>query len=161
MRNIIKLYTSRSCNMCDKEGFFCHEYNDGDNVYCPICGGLDDEYTLQLDYNECLEKYGYDYDDKPYNITGNREIERIIGHYEYNYCDHCNIIYNRGSCHYSQTHVRLYNGELVGKWEYQGNTYIGMPCFNDIEEYLETIKDIKILDMVEPNREAGMEKCNV
>jgi len=161
MENIVEIHTSMYCDLCDKQGFFCPEYNEGDNVYCPICGGLDSDYTLNLFDEVNLEKYGYDYDDKPHNITGNKEIERIVGHYEYEYCIDCKILYHRGSRHYSESHRTVYNGQLVGKWEYQGEIYIGMPRFDDEIEYFKTIKDIKILELVEPNVEAGIMKCNL
>jgi hypothetical protein len=164
MKNIIEFNTKMNCYNCKKLGFFIYTPGGANSTTCPICGDNEWKYNNYNNpiYKEYLEKYGYDYDDTPYYVTGNSEIEKIIGHHEYHFCGVCKIIYHtehdahyRGGCT-----DNIYNGYLVGEWEYQGNKYIGMPCFDNDEEYMKTIKDINILKMICPNDELKQGYCS-
>ena len=138
MKNIV--------NIEGKLNFTCGTPYGGDSVTCPLCGNNDLFYNIGYNskkYNEYFQKYKYFY--QP-------DKEDIIGHYELEYCDKCNIIYDIGcirSCYGCTSDI--YNGHLVKKWKYENNVYYGMPIFDNVEEYLEKIKDIEILEMVCPN----------
>lgn len=126
--------------------FICNTPFGGDTTTCPLCCNFDLIYNIGYkteQYNEYFDKYKYFY--KPYN-------EDIIGHYKLEYCNKCNILYDIGCINkVNGCTSDDYNGHLVNKWKYQDIIYNGMPCFDNVEDYLEKIKYIEILEMKCPN----------
>lgn len=128
-------------------GFLCKTPNGADTVTCPVCGQTEFFFHYgSEEYDKCFEKYNYIY-----------ENEKIMGHPDLEYCVHCNIMYSIGHLHVLVGCTDdIYVGHLVSKWSYQDMVHNGMPLFDNVEEYLDKVQDIKILEMSCPHG-----KCKV
>ena len=74
------------------------------------------------------------------------------------YCSSCRILFDEGCTHGENgCDSSTYNAHIIGKWEYKGETYVGMPQFDSQEELIKVIQDIKVLEVVCPNE--GMGSC--
>lgn len=136
MKNIVQFNNNVNCASCSLSGFFSTTPHGGDCNTCPLCNGYNWEYTLNNDeYNKYLEKY-----------------EKNIENESLNFCNNCKILYDVGCIHaVNGCSSDIYNGHVVRKWKYNEHDYIGMPCFDDLDEYLAKINDIKIVELICPN----------
>lgn len=113
MKNLIKLQTKVNCSRCSTRGFFTQRGYDCDHD-CPMCG----------------EKSEMDWLDKS-NLT-DIQIDDIICD---TFCLSCRILFGEGCTHGENgCDSNTYNSHIIGKWEYKGETYIGMPQFDSLEE---------------------------
>ena len=63
------------------------------------------------------------------------------------FCEDCGIIFDAFGC----PHKEEYNAHFIGKYEYEGIIYNGMPLFESLEEWKNKIGDIMILKWICPN----------
>lgn len=147
MKNITQIadnFIRQYCSGCSTKGFFSSTPNGGDYITCPLCDNFDwESWNYNTDkYNEYYEKYGY---------MDNGEL--TVGCLDFgSYCDKCNILFETGCTHNAKGCTdSIYNGHIIGKWEYKGEIYIGMPCFDNVEEYFKEGPKIKVLEVLCPN----------
>lgn len=137
MKNLIKLQTKVKCWHCSTRGFFTQRGYDCDND-CPMCGESSTMVTL-MDKTKLTDT----------------QMDDIICDY---YCSSCRILFDEGCTHAENgCDSSIYNAHIIGKCEYKGETYIGMPQFDSQEELIKVIRDIKVLEIVCPNE--GMGSC--
>jgi len=121
MKNVTSFNNKVVCYSCMLNGFFCYTPDEQNCCTCPLCGELD------LD---------------------------AIKHDNNFFCKKCKIIFLIGCIHgHDNTLNNCYNGHLVSKWLHipTNNTYIGMPQFDNVCEYMDEIKNISILEYICPN----------
>lgn len=131
MKNIIKFNTTQFCYICCKPGFFTRTTCGQE---CPLCGCAD---YLSSEDNIA------DFDNGP--------------HTDFYFCPKCKILFIDGCLHRKLSMNELsvsniMNAHIISKWEYKGEIYYGTPCFESIEEWVNEIKNIKVLEMVCPNK---------
>jgi len=127
MKNIIEFnHNGIRCTGCNISGFFNWTPNGGDYITCPLCNS--GSQYIEMDNPEYEPNHDFDY------------------------CTKCNILYCIGCVHsVAGCSDNTFNGHLIGKWKYDGNVYVGMPCFDNLDEYLEKYKNIEILEEICPN----------
>lgn len=124
MKNIVSFSNNVRCYSCGKNGFFAYTPDGADFHSCPLCEN----------------KNWYEPD------------KSSLDDFDYYYCEHCRIIFNTGCKHAANGCTSdCYNGHLIGKWEYKGITYVGMPQFDSVDEFLNELPYINILEWICPN----------
>jgi hypothetical protein len=108
--------------------------NGADWTTCPMCGEID------------FRNYTFVYDKNLYNKYYNDDDQLL-------YCNHCNIVFDDWGCTHASNGCTddVLNGHLICEWKYENETYIGMPQFENYEEYFNKIKNIEILKWGCPN----------
>jgi hypothetical protein len=76
------------------------------------------------------------------------DITSVYEGFPYNYCNSCNIIFDKGCLHYSDNYVKVYNAHIIQQWKFVPlNQYCtGMPVFANEREFFENYKYIQILE---------------
>ena len=120
-----------------KVGYICNPDECENTNRCPFCGGYNATYDNihhKLDF--LREQYEWPCNDPPY----------------YLYCSSCKTIYNHG-CDYTDQNKygHVFNAHLVGKYMFNGDTYIGMPYYENVDEWIEMSPKVTILEWVCPN----------
>lgn len=130
MKNIIKCNTTQHCYSCNKQGFFTRSAYGQE---CPLCGCGD--YLSSIHHEDNIADF---------------DIE--IYYNDLYFCPKCKILFSDGCLHHELNVESTMNAHIIAKWEYKGEIYDGMPCFESIEEWVSEIKNIKVLEMVCPNK---------
>jgi hypothetical protein len=134
MKNIIQINTIAKCCLCKLNSFFCTTPNGADYNTCPLCCRKD-FLNQQTD-----DKYKFLDDDDNRN--------------KLSFCPGCKIIFLVGCTHLVLGCTdNIYNAHLISKWIdlTTNEEYIGMPQFDDEDEWFEKACNIKILDFICPN----------
>ena len=152
MRNITECNNVVKCHKCEINGFFCKlTYHDCATT-CPLCGNDD------LTCHPSLDDFFLDPDDETdygnvhmseMENDPNKSINKKYDKENIDFCYYCKIVYCLGSIHNERWNI--YNAELIRKYSYEGQIYIGMPHFDTIEEYFEKFKNVIVLEWVTPN----------
>lgn len=145
MKNIILLTKKTMCHECKLNGFYCYTPRGADYYTCPLCKN-NDFFNGIAEYDEFYylhKKYFNNYDN----------IDKIDEIYQKNlFCSNCKIIFDIGCVHGCNGCTDdCYNGHFIGRYKYNSIEYIGMPCFDSIEEWYNEIKNIEILEWICPN----------
>jgi hypothetical protein len=131
MKNINKIVYPEKNTLCQCRGFFCTTPNGADYTTCPFCEGTEYKYHNWENFIK-------------YESDENNNIH-------HNFCDKCGVLYEAGCTHkvYGCTDD-LYNAHVVRKWKdtLTGNIYIGMPQFENSEEWKSNVNNIEILEWV-------------
>ena len=142
MKNIIKCDTKVSCCLCKKNGFITEIRCGADYFTCPLCG--------EADYCSGINSSNSDIFKKHFSFNCPEPIDEDDDTFEvFKFCSGCKIVYALGCTHQGD---EILNAHFINKWKYKGEIYHGMPCFESIEEWYNEMKNIKVLDMVCPNK---------
>ena len=153
MKNLVQVNTLVKCSRCNNmSGFFVTTPGGADYTCCPLC----ESYDFLSSTPEINEKHGF--------VTRSQEIVKFIDNSEeiendennkfhLKFCRECRIIFDIGCMHGCNGCTSdVYNAHFIRKWKYRGEEYIGMPQFDDIEEWFQEVNNIEILEMCCPNR---------
>jgi len=140
MKNVTQFNTKQYCYNCKKDGFYCYTPCGADYRTCPLCDSSDDflgeSEEHQKRFEDLLNNYNSDDDIRTDNL----------------FCTRCRIMYKLGCTHAANGCTDdTYSGHFIGKYEYNGNLYIGMPQFDSIDEWFDHANEIKILEWICPN----------
>lgn len=148
MKNIVKCNTTVKCCLCNKEGFISEICDGADYVTCPLCKEPDYCSGIKSSNSEIFKKHFSC--DCPEPIDDDDDTFST-----FKFCPECKIVYTLGCIHQGD---EIKNAHFISKWEYKGEIYYGMPCFESVEEWYNEMKNIKVLDMVCPNK--GRRLCD-
>ena len=139
-KNIDEFTGEAKCYECKINGLYCYTPQGADYYTCPLCENHD--FFHGSFENKLWNKYfGDDIYDKIYKIYG-----------ENLFCSNCKIIFSIGCVHGCNGCTDdCYNGHFIGKYKHNNIEYIGMPCFDSIDEWYNEIKNIEILEWICPN----------
>jgi hypothetical protein len=135
MKNGLCVNKTHYCFACNQKGFFCETPMGGDYNTCPCCGKYD-----FLNNNINYPKYIFLLDD---------EYEDDI-RYKYNYCEHCNVLFELGCMHYAGGCTsNVYNAHFIKKWKHKITNieYEGMPQFDDKHDWFDNANYVEVLEM--------------
>jgi len=148
MKNITHLSKIEYCILCGLKGFFGEASMGRCGESCPCCGmrhffdwNESDYYKEQVDLND------------PFDMRN-----------KYLYCQPCGIIFQLGCVHYSNhPYIRnddIKNAHFIKKWRYAGNdaVYIGMPHFDNPDEWFNCVTLVEVLEMECANNNAQCAK---
>jgi hypothetical protein len=151
MKNLTHLYKVDYCILCGLKGFFGEVSMGRCGESCPCCG-----YRHFLDWKESeYYKDQMDLNDK-YDMRN-----------KFFYCSPCGIIFQLGCLHYSSSPYSPHCGEediknahFIKKWRYAGNdcVYLGMPHFDNPEEWFNQANLVEVLEMYCPNKNVQCSK---
>lgn len=124
MKNVNNIQTIVKCDKCNQGGFFIHNRSScfGDYYSCPLCNS--NTYNPDYDYNKLNE-------------------------IDFEFCSTCNIMFEYGCTHANEgCDWNITNAHFICKYEYKNNIYNGMPQFDNFEDWIRNVDDVKILEMV-------------
>ena len=136
MKNLIQINTISKCYFCNVNSFFCLTHKDEYYVTCPLC--CEKDFLSQQINNKYNFLHGKDDD--------NRSI--------FMFCSKCKIMFSIGCKHLDvECTNSIYNAHLIGEWlDLKTNErYIGMPYFDDENEWFEKACNIKVIEFICPN----------
>lgn len=134
MYNLVQL-TSQTyvrCNSCQYSGLYCYTPNDADNITCPLCANIESSE---------VNKYVF--------VNRENKEEFVSMHL----CVNCKVMFTLGCVHCKKGCIDdIVNAHLVKMYKYMGDEYEGMPLFQNVQEFHNTIKGISIVKLFCPNK---------
>ena len=149
MHNITNVPCISKCYACNKSGFFIDTPGGADYYTCPCCRSYDYlnvklNFYMKIQNNDNkLTKIYNEYHDAP----DEKPIKDL--RIEWQFCDKCKIMYEDGCVHYDGGCASyVYNAHFISKWKYKNGTeiFLGMPKFDDEDEWFDKANEIEILD---------------
>ncbi len=134
MKNIttVRLKRLLFCDICEDIGFFHYTPYGADYSSCPLCE------------NFCEYESDISGSDKKISL-----------------CPKCLILFDFYGCTHAEQGCTdsILNGHFISKWENKltGDIYVGMPQFDEIEDWVQNMDNIKILEKICPNK--GIPSC--
>ncbi len=139
--------------MCGVDGFFTQTPDGGDYSTCGVCGS-----GCGLDYH-----YGILYDMK---LSRKEFYEQVCdtsdNNYDLDYCQHCRILTFLGCTHeVGGCTDNRYNTHFISEWinKKTGEKFIGMPLFDDNQDWIDHVNDVQILKYYCPNKNSVCTKA--
>ncbi len=145
MHNITRIVPINSCYMCHDDGFFTLTPDGGDYCTCGVCGsgcGLDYDYGV---LNE-MKLSRKEFEKKVRKTSDNNHL--------LDYCTNCRILTFIGCTHGENGCTDgVYNTHFISEWidKRTGEKFVGMPQFDDNQDWFDHVSDVQILKYYCPN----------
>ncbi len=145
MKNTQTVNGMESCIKCKMKGFFCYTPDGADFNTCPCCGKDDHVNSISAK----RDKYYFLYEDE---YCDDMRCPR-----KFNYCEFCKIMFKVGCVHNVLGCTdNVYNDHFIQSWRDKttGIDYVGMPQFEDTDDWFENANNVEVLRMYCPHKAA-------
>jgi len=147
-----------------KVGYLVQTDPCGTQMLCPFCGNMN-----AFDFSDNFYAFSDTNSIKDTNMGFLADLEPCPAPYYY-YCEKCKTVFANG-CRYTDRDM-TWNAHLIGKYSFEGETYIGMPLYETIDEWLRLSPKVQVIQWICPNggkidpnakcaKELRKEKCKL
>ncbi len=166
MHNITRIICNGSCDSCHVYGFFTQTPDGGDYSTCGVCGdNCSTDYSSKFGTNGALinmnlpkEELYKILGETPDDVSFDEDNKQLL-----NYCSTCRImpfigcVHSMGGCT-----DNVYNTHFISEWidKKTGEKHIGMPQFDNDQEWFHRVNDVEIVKMCCPNKNSVCTKAS-